>query len=365
MRAERKRDSTEDTQQNAKRSPKARDTTSSAQKVKKKTVKKNDGYWSKLDRAELRKVKFYIFSIEITLLVIITLNAMYESMIIEPFYFPIGYLLLFILLLIFLITAEGIWFKYLSIKNAKSYKKRSSLIKQYRGTAQKALAIAVIILIIILSLNFLPFVSDLIKTKDSFEFRPTQREELKSFEDQDFFGLTHTNNINFNSNNTVELKLSTREISSDEESVDFEEDNLGNHTSLEYSLSSPDYQLGYTPNKEYHFFITNIASENVSGNYEIQREISKTFTFNVLLFMLLIIIVSVVWLGYLNSARKKYEKLYEEKLAEATKRYAVKPFTIEDVFLIYRDGTLITHQTRRIKPMDNDILSGMLTAGRF
>ncbi len=36
---------------------------------------------------------------------------------------------------------------------------------------------------------------------------------------------------------------------------------------------------------------------------------------------------------------------------------------IEDVFLLYRDGVLIKHQTRRLKPdIDSDILSGMLTA---
>ena len=37
--------------------------------------------------------------------------------------------------------------------------------------------------------------------------------------------------------------------------------------------------------------------------------------------------------------------------------------TIEDVFLLYHDGILIKHETRRLKPdIDTDILSGMLTA---
>jgi len=36
---------------------------------------------------------------------------------------------------------------------------------------------------------------------------------------------------------------------------------------------------------------------------------------------------------------------------------------VEDVFLLYRDGILIKHQTRRLKPdVDTDILTGMLTA---
>src|SRR3989442_14072678 len=45
---------------------------------------------------------------------------------------------------------------------------------------------------------------------------------------------------------------------------------------------------------------------------------------------------------------------------------AVKPeqeAVIDDVFLLYNDGLLIKHETRRLKPdVDSDILSGMLTA---
>jgi hypothetical protein len=45
--------------------------------------------------------------------------------------------------------------------------------------------------------------------------------------------------------------------------------------------------------------------------------------------------------------------------AEKLKEEAV----IDDVFLLYNDGLLIKHETRRLKPdVDSDILSGMLTA---
>jgi hypothetical protein len=38
-------------------------------------------------------------------------------------------------------------------------------------------------------------------------------------------------------------------------------------------------------------------------------------------------------------------------------------FRVEDVFLIYNDGTLISHKTnRKVNTIDDDILSGMLTA---
>ncbi len=331
-------------------------------KGKKKSSKKKEGYWSKLDRAEIRRLKFYIFSIQIVVIIIILLNSMYESIIIDPFYFPLGYLLLFIIFLFFLISVEGLWFKYVSIKNARSFKKRDKLIKSNRLSAQSTLVVAIVVLIIMLSLNFLPFISDLISSEDTFQLSNTETEHLASFEDQDVLGLTHSTNINFDSNETVELKLHSRELTKDAESAKTEENNLGNHTELGYGLTNPNFQLGYVKNKEYHFFITNVDRTNVSGKYSIQREVSRPFVFNIIFFMILFIIVSVCWLVYLNVAWKKFKKSYDEKVAEVEKRYAVKPYTIEDVFLIYSDGTLITHQTRRIKPLDNDILSGMLTA---
>ncbi|MEM4729369.1 MAG: PQQ-binding-like beta-propeller repeat protein [Thermoplasmata archaeon] len=52
----------------------------------------------------------------------------------------------------------------------------------------------------------------------------------------------------------------------------------------------------------------------------------------------------------------------KEGRAQERARIIIGPM-IEDVFLMYRDGRLITHNTRRLRPdVDGDILSGMLTA---
>jgi WD40 repeat protein len=52
----------------------------------------------------------------------------------------------------------------------------------------------------------------------------------------------------------------------------------------------------------------------------------------------------------------------KEGRAQERARVIIGPM-IEDVFLMYRDGRLIAHNTRRLRPeVDGDILSGMLTA---
>lgn len=46
-----------------------------------------------------------------------------------------------------------------------------------------------------------------------------------------------------------------------------------------------------------------------------------------------------------------------------SRKIVVGKTIIDEVFLMYKDGRLIKHYTRRIKPdVDHDILSGMLTA---
>jgi tetratricopeptide (TPR) repeat protein len=74
------------------------------------------------------------------------------------------------------------------------------------------------------------------------------------------------------------------------------------------------------------------------------------------------------WPGQVDLARVLAAS--ERKLASgkspATGRLVQPPgqdHTVEDIFLIYRDGRLIAHQTRRLRAdMDNQLLSGMLTA---
>lgn len=48
---------------------------------------------------------------------------------------------------------------------------------------------------------------------------------------------------------------------------------------------------------------------------------------------------------------------------KCSRKIEAEPTVIDEVFLMYRDGRLIKHFTRRLKPdVDQDILSGMLTA---
>jgi hypothetical protein len=64
------------------------------------------------------------------------------------------------------------------------------------------------------------------------------------------------------------------------------------------------------------------------------------------------------------TVRLTYKRAIDQKenRTQERARVIIGPM-IEDVFLMYRDGRLIAHNTRRLRPdVDGDILSGMLTA---
>ncbi len=61
--------------------------------------------------------------------------------------------------------------------------------------------------------------------------------------------------------------------------------------------------------------------------------------------------------------RRRRAPASAEAVLPATATPPQSQAVIDDVFLLYNDGILIKHETRRLKPdVDTDILSGMLTA---
>ncbi|MDI6916224.1 MAG: hypothetical protein QMC80_00325 [Thermoplasmatales archaeon] len=72
--------------------------------------------------------------------------------------------------------------------------------------------------------------------------------------------------------------------------------------------------------------------------------------------ILIIAVAIIIVIGLVGAATIKRKHKKEKLLLK-------KPTVIDEIFLMYRDGRLIKHFTRRLKPdMDEDILAGMLTA---
>jgi hypothetical protein len=105
--------------------------------------------------------------------------------------------------------------------------------------------------------------------------------------------------------------------------------------------------------------IYNPGNNSVSAHYRLQNQLSRPIFANLVFFSFLFFAYNLAWALMLFILRKRF-------VADFVKREQLRlmrNYTIEEVFLIYKDGRLIVHNTRRLKPdMDKDVLTGMLTA---
>jgi len=107
------------------------------------------------------------------------------------------------------------------------------------------------------------------------------------------------------------------------------------------------------------YFLYMTSENDADITYSIHKRIDPDLLTYFFWFPLIIMITNICWAISLFVLRQGKIKKYIAK--EQAKREKV--FTIEEVFLIYKDGRLIAHNTRRLKAdVDKDILTGMLTA---
>jgi hypothetical protein len=111
--------------------------------------------------------------------------------------------------------------------------------------------------------------------------------------------------------------------------------------------------------QEYAIVIVNLGNDTTVVNYKLYNEISKPLLMYMTIFCATFFGANLAWVIVAYALKRKYAAEFVLK----EKQRMMRTYTIEEVFLIYKDGRLIAHNSRRLKPdMDKDILTGMLTA---
>jgi hypothetical protein len=124
------------------------------------------------------------------------------------------------------------------------------------------------------------------------------------------------------------------------------------HTSVSLDAAKLD-------NDQLALIIFNPDTSSVAVQYRLRNELSNPLFGNLVFFSFLFFVYNLAWALAIFILRRQF-------VADFVKREQLRlmrNYTIEEVFLIYKDGRLIVHNTRRLKPdMDKDVLTGMLTA---
>jgi hypothetical protein len=113
------------------------------------------------------------------------------------------------------------------------------------------------------------------------------------------------------------------------------------------------------PYAEYSLVIYNPTNDTESMSYKLNNEASAPFLSALFLLCIAFFAMNTAWALSLFALKRKYVGDFIKK----EQQRLMRTYTIEEVFLIYKDGRLICHNTRRLKPdLDKDVLTGMLTA---
>ena len=113
------------------------------------------------------------------------------------------------------------------------------------------------------------------------------------------------------------------------------------------------------PYSDYSFVIYNPTNGTETVSYRLHNEAWAPLMSQIILFCVIFFALNLAWAVAVFAAKRRFVADFMRK----EQQRLMRTYTIEEVFLIYKDGRLICHNTRRLKPdLDKDVLTGMLTA---
>ncbi len=123
-----------------------------------------------------------------------------------------------------------------------------------------------------------------------------------------------------------------------------------------FKLDLGGVQMG---NDEMALVVYNPSNATTTVDYRMHNELSRPFFGALVLLSLLFFTLNLAWAAGLFAARRRFVADFVRR----ERQRLMRNYTIEEVFLIYKDGRLVCHNSRRLKPdLDKDVLTGMLTA---
>jgi hypothetical protein len=298
----------------------------------------------------LSTVTKFVVAIEITVFFLWMIMSIMDSGVSgSPFFLPIQSFLFIMWLMLLVVNISLMALHGLRIKWTDNEKESLWHINDY-GTGAWAVIIICIVLIIIF--GYPPLMEAVEGQMKNTEEETGITDYSYRFSSGDALNVSQAYKVTVVSTNGQLFNVSIVTLESQEEFPDFSGPKLStannrDRYSYEEKLDHGDYFL----------YITSEDDANV--RYTIEKRIEPSILTYFLWFPIILMAANIGWAVALFAARQSKIKKFITK--EQAKRQ--KTFTIEEVFLIYQDGRLIAHNTRRLKAdVDKDILTGMLTA---
>jgi hypothetical protein len=266
----------------------------------------------------------------------------------SPFFLPIQSFILILWLMILVANISLMGLHALKIKWTDNEKEALWHINDYGTGAWAAIIICIILLVIF---GYPPLMDGVQNYMEDQETQTDVGDFSYRFSSGDPLNITQAYKVTAISEDGIfNISIVTEE--SQDEFPDFSGPKITQANNRD--------RFSYEDPMEHGDYFLYMTSENDADvTFTIHKRIDPDLLNYFFWFPLVIMIANICWAIGLFALRQGKIKRYIAK--EQAKREKV--FTIEEVFLIYKDGRLIAHNTRRLKAdVDKDILTGMLTA---
>lgn len=248
--------------------------------------------------AHVRNTKrnLMIVQVVIVLFAVIVLTSMGGEVQLKPFYFNVGAVLYFVILMALVVGVEGFFFTYLEQWYTKSFSARSYMLKRSIRRSMMVIAIAAVAVFLVLT----PFVADAIAnaTSESGETSTTA-----VFRNRDALGLTTVERIRLESGLPAEVIIVSK-VNYQLYAGNINE--LRQHSVLTANDVSAGLDLAFphTPFGEYYIVVNSDSPVEVS--YTAHRTLSPTFVAFITMFGTLFIGFYTAWILLASKMRSKY-----------------------------------------------------------
>jgi hypothetical protein len=250
--------------------------------------------------AQVRKAKrdLMIVQVVIVLAAVVVLTYLGGDIQLKPFYFNIGSVLYFVILMALVIGVEGFIFTYLEQWFTKSFSAKSYMLKRSIRRSMIVIVIAAVAIVLVLT----PFVANTIANATSESGKTAT---IAVFDNRDELGLTTVDNIHLVSGAPAEVMIVSeanyRMYASDMVA-------LRQHAVMTIDDVSPGLDIAFpqTPFGEYYIVVN--SEDPVEVTFMVHRTLSPTFVAFVSMFGALFVGLYAAWVLLASTIRKKYTK---------------------------------------------------------
>lgn len=315
--------------------------------------------------SKMRSYSKITFGILFLIMLLLMLNGIWNAHpTMEPLYFPISSFIYVLLTFLVIFNVVICIFDALELKYIEDFKTKIWRADDYIINARPIIVVAIIFIILFSYQPLLKIIEDASSNKDEERIGAYSYHALK-FYPTDGLEMSYMDYIDVKTDGgRVNVSIIEKEHVEDCKKYDFDATEQKIHEYFKAHVGDTidgkiDVALLDLPYKEHVALIYNPGEDDVVVNYVAYNSLNKVLLRDIVYYCTAILLINIIWSVLVYAIKRSFIREFvrreEEKL--------LKKYTVEEIFLIYKDGRLIAHNTRRLKPdIDKDILTGMLTA---